>query len=127
MRLALDTNRYSDFWAGVADVVRTLELAEQIYVPFAVVAELRSGFLNGTRAAENERALQTFLRKPGISMLLADDLTTIHYASISHQLRIQGTPIPINDVWIAAIAMQHGLTLYARDKHFDHIPQLVRV
>ena len=112
---------------GVADVVRTIESAEQVYVPFPVVAELRSGFLNGTRAAANERVLQSFLHKPGVAVLHSDDQTTIHYASISHQLRIQGTPIPINDVWIAAIVIQHGLTLYARDRHFDHIPQLMRL
>jgi predicted nucleic acid-binding protein len=127
MRLALDTNRYTDFWVGAADVVRTIEAAEEVYLPFPVVAELRSGFLNGTRATENEKILHSFLQKPGVSVLFADDLTTIHYASISHQLRMGGTPIPINDVWIAAIAIQHGLALYARDKHFDQIPQLMRL
>ena len=127
MRLALDTNRYSDFWSGVAEVVKTIESSEQVYLPFAVVGELRSGFLNGTRAGENERVLQAFLQKPGVSVLHSDELTTLHYATISHQLRIKGTPIPINDVWIAAIAIQHGLTLYARDRHFDHIPQLMRL
>ena len=71
--------------------------------------------------------MQDFLRRPGISVLLPDELTTRHYAAIALQLRRQGTPIPINDVWIAALVLQHALTLYARDAHFDHLPQLMRM
>lgn len=126
MRIALDTNRYSDFWNGEAEVVRTIEGAESVYVPFVVLGELRSGFLNGSRSAENERVLRRFLNKPDTHILLPDEATTLHYASIYHQLRVRGTPIPINDVWIAALVLQHGLALYARDKHFDHLPQLAR-
>lgn len=127
MRIALDTNRYTDFWTGDATVVRNIEDADAVYVPFAVLAELRSGFLNGTRAAANEQALRGFLKKPGVHVLMPDEDTTVQYATVSQQLRKQGTPIPINDVWIAALALQHGLTLYARDRHFDHIPQLIRM
>ena len=126
MKLAIDTNRYSDFWNGQSEVIRTIEEAEQVFIPFPVLGELRSGFLNGTRAAENERVLRAFLGKRDIHVLLPDETTTVHYGSIHHQLRRQGTPIPINDVWIAALVLQHGLTLYARDKHFDHLPQLMR-
>ena len=56
-----------------------------------------------------------------------DDQTTHHYASVFRQLRKQGTPIPTNDMWLAALVLQHNLALHARDKHFDHLPQLVRV
>lgn len=127
MRLALDTNRYTDFWAGDAQVVNVVELAEEVFLPFAVVAELRYGFLKGSRPAQNEQVLQTFLGKRGVSILFPDDATTRYYATVQHQLRRDGTPIPSNDIWIAALALQHALTLYARDKHLDHIPQLTRI
>ena len=127
MKLVLDSNRYTDFWNGVAQVVEVLEAAEMVYMPFAVLGELRSGFLNGSNSAQNERTLRTFLNKSDVEVLLGDDATTVHYAAIHHQLRIGGTPIPINDVWIAALAVQHALPLYTRDKHFDHIPQLMRI
>ena len=60
-------------------------------------------------------------------MLFADGQTTHHYASVFRQLRKQGTPIPTNDMWLAALVLQHNLVLYARDKHFDHLPQVVLV
>jgi tRNA(fMet)-specific endonuclease VapC len=92
-----------------------------------VVAELRQGFLKGSRQAENERRLREFLGFRHVRILFADEATTVHYAALYRQLRLQGTPIPTHDVWIAALTLQHGLTLYARDKHFDHIPQLMRL
>jgi len=127
MRLALDTNRYVDFSRGMADVVETLESADEIYVPFVVVGELRAGFAVGSKGPGNERTLRRFLMKEGVSVLFADDQTTHHYASVYRQLRVQGTPIPANDIWIAGLVLQHDLVLYARDQHFDHLPQLVRV
>ena len=127
LRLALDTNRYTDFRRGDAAVIRVLEQADEILVPFAVIAELRVGFAGGTRATANEQALQDFLSRPGIAPLYADDGTTRHYAAVYQQLRTQGTPIPVNDMWVAALCLQHNLTLYARDAHFDHLPQLQRI
>lgn len=127
MRLALDANRYSDFWNGEAAVVSVLEDADEVYLPLIVLGELRAGFLNGSRAAENETTLRRFMQKPDVHVLLPDEQTTHQYATVSRQLRQQGTPIPSNDIWIAALTLQHGLTLYARDKHFDHIPQLQRI
>ncbi len=126
MRLALDTNRYVDFCRGVPEVVAILEHAEAVYLPFVVVGELRAGFAVGTRGPKNERTLRRFQMRPGVSMLLADEQTTHHYAAVYRQLRVQGTPIPTNDLWIAALVLQHDLSLYARDQHFDHLPQLVR-
>ncbi len=127
MRLALDTNRYSDFWNGDQEVARKIESAQDLYLPFVAIGELRAGFLNGTRQAANERALREFLSKPGVQVLIPDEATTAYYATLQHQLRIQGTPIPTNDIWIAALTLQHGLILYARDKHFDCLPQLQRL
>jgi tRNA(fMet)-specific endonuclease VapC len=116
-----------DLCRGVAATVTLLEEAEVIVLPFVVVGELRAGFAHGRRPAENERVLRRFLVKDGVQVMFADDQTTHHYASVFRQLRKQGTPIPTNDVWLAALVLQHNLALHARDRHFDHLPQLVRV
>jgi predicted nucleic acid-binding protein len=127
LRLALDTNRYTDLCRGDPVTERHVAQADSVYVPFVVAAELRAGFAVGTRGQENERVLRRFLRKPGVQLLLPDEPTTSVYGALFKQLRQQGTPIPTNDLWIAALAVQHGLTLCSRDEHFRHLPQLVRV
>lgn len=127
MRIALDTNRYVDLCKGDEVTVRLVSSAEAVFLPFVVVAELRAGFVLGKRTAENERVLRRFLLKPGVSVLYPDDQTTHHYAAAFRQLRVQGTPIPTNDLWIAALVLQHNLRLRDRDRHFDHLPQIVRV
>lgn len=127
MRLALDTNRYIGMMRGEPSVLQTVSLADEVWLPFIVIGELRAGFAAGTREVSNEAALRRFLLKPGVGILYADDQTTHHYASIYRQLRKQGTPIPTNDMWIAALVLQHSLVLFARDAHFDALPQLARV
>lgn len=127
MRLALDTNRYVDLCKGVEETVALVEEAETVLLPFVVLGELRAGFALGRRQADNERTLRRFLLKQGVHVLFADDQTTHHYASVFRQLRKQGTPIPTNDMWLAALVLQHNLALHARDRHFDHLPQLVRI
>ena len=127
VKLALDTNRYVDFARGEPDVVDVLETAEEILLPVIVLAELRAGFAVGSRGRANEGSLRRFLQRPGVDVLAPDEQTTHHYAEVFRQLRQQGTPIPTNDMWIAALALQHGLVLYARDAHFDHLPQLPRL
>lgn len=126
MRLALDTNGYVDLCKGVDGTVHLVSTAESVFLPFAVVAELRAGFAMGRRSAENERTLRRFLLKPGVGVLYPDDQTSHHYASAYRQLRHQGTPIPTNDLWIAALVLQHNLILHSRDRHFDHLPQILR-
>jgi tRNA(fMet)-specific endonuclease VapC len=127
MRVALDTNRYTDFCRGEQAVVDVLEKAEGVFVPFIVLGELKAGFSVGRRGAENERVLRRFLAREGIELLYADEQTTDQYAIVFRQLRRQGTPIPTNDMWIAALVLQHNLLLCDRDRHFDHLPQLPRV
>jgi tRNA(fMet)-specific endonuclease VapC len=126
VRIALDTNRYCDLCRGDNTVRDLIETAEQVFVPFVVIAELRAGFSLGLRSAENERVLVRFLGKDGVLSLFADEDTTHHYAALFRQLRSQGTPIPTHDIWIAALALQHGLLLCSRDQHFDRVPQLRR-
>jgi tRNA(fMet)-specific endonuclease VapC len=127
VRVALDTNRYVDLCKGAAETVALLEEAEAVVLPFVVIGELRAGFARGRRQAENERTLRRFLLKDGVRVFFADDQTTHHYASVFRQLRQQGTPIPTNDMWLAALVLQHNLVLHARDKHFDRLPQIVRI
>ena len=127
MRLALDTNRYTDFCKGDEHIVELLETAEAIHLPFVVLGELRAGFAVGRQGTRNERVLRQFLVRPGVRVLYADDSTTQQYALVYRQLRAQGTPIPTNDMWIAALVLQHNLVLLARDRHFEHLPQIVRV
>ena len=127
MRLALDTNRYTDLCRGDDAVAQIIERADEILLPFIVLGELRAGFAAGTQGPRNESILRRFLMKPAVSILYADDQTTQSYANVYRQLRAQGTPIPTNDMWIAALALQHSLALFARDAHFDHLPQLARL
>jgi tRNA(fMet)-specific endonuclease VapC len=124
MRVALDTNRSTDLCAGEPAVARLLEQARRVFLPFVVLAELRSGFAAGRRGAENEEVLETFLRKPGVDVLYATGETVRTYAGLYRQLRRQGTPIPIHDLWIAALTVEHNLALCTRDGHFRHLPQL---
>lgn len=127
MRIALDTNRYADLCRGDLSTASVVAAADAVCLPFVVVGELRAGFGVGARARGNERTLQRFLAKPRVDVLFATEATTHHYAALFGQLRTQGTPIPTNDIWIAALALENGLALVTRDTHFDHIPQLVRV
>jgi predicted nucleic acid-binding protein len=127
VKLALDTNRYVDLCKGLAPTVDLVASADAVFLPFVVVGELRAGFALGRRGAENERVLRRFLQKAGVHLLLADDQTTFHYASVFRHLRERGTPVPTNDMWIAALVLEHNLVLHARDEHFDRLPQLPRV
>lgn len=127
MKIALDANRYSDLMKDDPAVTHLVHRAEKVVLPFCVVAEMRAGFLAGDRPSQNESRLRSFLEMPGVSVLLPDEETTVVYATLYQQLRKQGTPIPINDVWIAACVVQHHLLLCTRDRHFDHLPQVQRI
>jgi tRNA(fMet)-specific endonuclease VapC len=127
MKLALDTNRYTDLCRGDRSVVEMVEHAEVVWLPFIVLGELRAGFTYGNQEVRNEAILRRFLLKPGVGVLCADEQTTHHYAKVYLQLRKQGTPIPANDMWVAALVLQHSLVLCARDAHFDSLAQIVRV
>ena len=127
MRIALDTNRYVDFCKGDSKAKEIFQQAEEIHLPFVVVAELRAGFRCGSKGMENEKTLTRFLNSTRVEILLADDHTTHHYANFFAQLRYQGTPIPTNDLWIASLVAQNNLILFDRDRHFDHLPQIPRI
>lgn len=126
MKILLDTNRYRDFCEGKPEAVDVLQRARVVFLPLVVLSELRAGFLCGTLARKNENTLALFLNSLRVRVLCADEATSHHFAHIFAQLRLQGTPIPVHDIWIAALAIQHNLVLFSRDKHFDHLPQLAR-
>jgi tRNA(fMet)-specific endonuclease VapC len=124
VKLALDTSRYVDLMRGDAEVRARVEGARTVLVPFVVLAELRAGFAVGTQGRANERFLQRFLGKAGVEVVYATDATTHHYAALYRQLRQQGTPIPTNDLWIAALVTEHGARLFTCDAHFEELAQL---
>jgi tRNA(fMet)-specific endonuclease VapC len=126
MKIALDTNAYSAAARGEPRAVALLRAAQHLYLPCVVLAELRGGFAAGTLGRRNEAKLTEFLGSSRVTVLCADEQTTHHYAGVFAQLRKQGTPIPTNDIWIAAIVLQHDLALFTRDAHFSNLPQLAR-
>ncbi|MDR3688123.1 MAG: type II toxin-antitoxin system VapC family toxin [Fimbriimonas sp.] len=125
MRAAIDTNRLTDLFRGDKHLGDWLGECDQIYVPLPVLAEIKAGFAGGARRPENEAVLREFLLKPTVSVLLPGRETAEHYARLFVQLRIAGTPIPINDLWIAALVVEHDLVLVTRDAHFRRIPQII--
>lgn len=127
MRIALDTNRLSDLFRGDADLAKLLGRCDEVCVPFVVLAEIKAGFHGGSRQTKNEALLANLLARETVTILFATRETTEHYARLFVQLKRSGTPIPDNDLWIAAIALENDLPLLTRDRHFDYIPQLLRV
>src|ERR1700728_2995361 len=113
MKLALDTNTYCAFMDGKEEAVEKIRRADIIGVPVPVLAELRFGCLAGTKGKQNEVSLFKFLDSPRVQVLNCDDQTTHFYAQLKLQLKKQGTPIPINDVWIAALVIQHAMALFS--------------
>ena len=126
MQLVLDPNAYRLFMDGDREAVDLVQLADAILIPVPVIAELRFGFANGTRVTQNATALARFLDSPRVEVLSCDPDTAEQYAALKLQLKKQGTPIPINDIWIAALVLQHRGALFTRDRDFDRLPQLPR-
>ena len=126
MNILIDTNRYRDFCDGNPEAVKVIQSVRSISIPFVVLAELRAGFLCGTLARKNAQTLTRFLNSDRVRIVYPSDETTHHFAHVFAQLRLQGTPIPVNDMWIAALAIQHDLILFSRDRHFDALPQIAR-
>jgi tRNA(fMet)-specific endonuclease VapC len=126
VRVALDTNRLTDLFQGDAALADRLGLCDEVWIPLVVLAEIKAGFLGGNRRHRNEILLRKLLSKATVGVLLPDRETAEHYARLFVQLKRAGTPVPDNDLWIAALALQHDLLLITRDKHFESIPQLLR-
>lgn len=123
-RVLLDTSAYSRFLAGDDKVLDRLAAADRVYMSIFVLGELLAGFRAGAKEKRNRRILGQFLAKPGVSVLEATMETAECFGMIKAALRAAGRPIPINDVWIAAHALDSGAVLVTYDEHFRDIPGL---
>jgi predicted nucleic acid-binding protein len=126
VRVALDTNRLTDLFQGDTALADRLERCEEVWLPLIVLAEIKAGFYGGTKQHRNEILLRTLLTQTTVGVLLPSRETAEQYARLFVQLKRAGTPVPDNDLWIAALALQHDLLLITRDQHFERIPQLLR-
>ena len=126
MRIALDTNRLTDLFQGDAKLALFLGTCDEVWIPFVVLAEMKAGFYGGSRHVQNEVLLANLLARVTVDILYAGRETAEQYARLFVQLKRAGTPVPDNDLWIAALALEHDLALITRDRHFDKIPQLRR-
>ena len=122
MKLCIDTNIYSAFKRGNQDVVDLLEKTEEVLIPAIVLGELYAGFNLGRHMKKNLSELYEFLKIPGIYVVEIDDRVAERYGNIIQILKNQGTPIPTNDIWIAATSIENNAKLLSCDKHFEHIP-----
>jgi len=126
VRVALDTNRLTDLFQGDAELANRLGECDEVWIPLIVLAEILAGFYGGSQQHRNEILLRSFLAKSTVDILLPGRETAEHYARLFVQLRRAGTPIPDNDLWIAALVLEHDLSLITRDRHFESVPQLLR-
>lgn len=120
-RVVLDTSAYSWLRAGHSEVLDVLASADLVWVPSIVIGELEAGFRLGTRHRENIVLLEEFLAEPFVAVRPASREVASRYGRIFSDLRRGGTPIPINDVWIAATTLECGGTLLTFDRHFGSI------
>jgi len=124
-RILIDTNIYSYALRGIPDVINTIQKANEICISSISIGELLFGFKNGSREQEMREELEVFLDAPRVQIHYIDETTAEFYADILTLLRKKGKPIPTNDIWISAVAFQHGLKLFSKDRHFDNIPGLI--
>jgi len=121
-RYLLDTNVIISLFANEATVQDNLAQADEVFVPSVVIGELCFGAHKSVRAKENLARIDEFASN---TVVLGCDIETArHYGEIKNALRLKGHPLPENDIWIAAVAFQHDLTLVTRDTHFDDIENL---
>ena len=121
-KVLLDTNIVIALFADDDSVKENLSKAEEIFIPNVVIGELFYGAHKSARAKDNLARIEDLASS---SVILGCDTETARmYGEIKNNLRIKGHPIPENDIWIAAIAVQHNLTLVSRDAHFSEIENL---
>lgn len=123
--LMLDTSGYSAFKRGHQAAIDAIRQAPSILVPSIALGELLAGFEAGARRLENRRELAEFQRSPRVRVAPISEATAERYARIYAYLRSVGRPVPTNDLWIAASAMEHGAELLTTDRHFLAMPQIV--
>jgi tRNA(fMet)-specific endonuclease VapC len=125
-KVLIDTNIYSFAMKGDTEVTDHMRKIDVIGISTISLGELLSGFKGGRQEEKNRNELNIFLDSPRVIIHGVDEETADFYASILDNLKRVGTPIPTNDIWIASVAFQHGYKLFSKDKHFSHIPGIVR-
>lgn len=118
----LDTNIVIGLFAGDTKILAQLSTSSRIFIPSIVLGELYFGAAKSAHSKANSTRIDTFALKSAV--LVCDTETARYYGRIKDHLRTKGTPIPENDIWIAALAKQHHLTLVTRDQHFLHIKEI---
>ncbi|EFK95351.1 PilT protein domain protein [sediment metagenome] len=124
-KVLIDTNIYSFAMAGDPQITGELRKIDLIGISAISIGELFSGFKGGARENENKNELYFFLDSPRVIVHFIDVETADFYATILANLKKAGTPIPTNDIWIAAVAFQHGYKLLSKDVHFKYVPGLI--
>jgi tRNA(fMet)-specific endonuclease VapC len=122
--VVLDTNAYGRFLSGDGNVLSAIGEAEVVYISIFVLGELYAGFKGGNRERKNIELLKRFLKKPTVEILDATEETSKVFGQVKNTLKKAGTPLPINDVWIASHAIETGSILVTYDSHFREIPDL---
>jgi tRNA(fMet)-specific endonuclease VapC len=126
-KVLIDTNIYSLAMEGDVSIVNRLRKIDVIGFCVISIGELYSGFKAGSRETRNREELHFFLDSPRVVIHAIDEGSADFYAAILNTLKAAGTPIPTNDIWIAAIAFQHGYKLFSRGSHFTLIPGLLQL
>ena len=124
MKLLLDTNAYSALMRGEPAVVERVHQAEKLFLSAVVVGELLYGFRHGQRYEVNRRQLEQFLASRFVEFLPVSVTTADRFGLIAAALRRKGQPIPLNDIWIAAHALETGADLLTDDDHFAAVEGL---
>lgn len=119
---AVDTNAVIDFLMGVDAVHQRITAMDRLFLPVIVLGELCHGAFTSNRPTDEFKKIEEV--EAITALLTCDRATSAVYGQLKYQLRRKGRPIPENDLWIAALCLQHGLTLITRDAHFDHIEEL---
>ena len=127
MRILLDTNAYSAMKRGHEAVMDLVRRSQQVLLSAVVAGELLHGFRAGSRFDDNLREFNAFIEHPLVDFLAVDMQTADRFARVATALRSAGTPLPTNDVWIAAHAMQTGAQLVSFDRHFEQVAGLAWV
>ena len=125
--LLIDTNIYTFAFKGDPQVVSILQKASRIAISSISLGELLSGFKGGNQEQKNRAELEEFLDAPRVSLYGITENTAEFYADILNRLKEAGKPIPTNDIWIAAVAFEHGFRLYSKDRHFQYVQGLILV
>lgn len=121
-RVLLDTNIIIALLAGDRNVLQRLGRVDEVFLPCVALGELYYGASKSARAQENINRIDA-LAADNI-VLSCDTITAHRYGDVKNTLRAKGRPLPENDIWIAAIALQHGLTVASRDQHFQEVEGL---